>query len=495
MSTGRHEVASVTGTSSAPTRFSGLKRSIRDAAGRAQLSLVEHALCPLDPAVSLREHLVHETAYGYRDPKRRLLVANVRVTCPSGMSAADEFILWGLLALAFAQPEPSVEFHATPYYCLRKLGLIKGKTAKGGKDYRLFRDTVRRLSRVVYENTGFYDPIRGEHRDVAFGFLKYSMPLDPGSSRAWRFVWDQQFFEFCQATGGGLWFDLAAYRKLDYASRRLFVLLKKIFHRTDTSPAFDVRDLCIDTLGFAPTIAVPNLKAKLARCVGRLADEGIVQLTGRRARDLFVKRGVGEYRITLHRGPYFDRNCAAAQPLSPEESSLVDPLRSIGFDDDAIRRTVRRYEAHLVRRWADITLAARELHGDAFFTKSAAAYFSDNIRHAAAGTRTEPDWWRDLRREELRRQREAEQADQADQPDQADTAGGFGEDSEKAAFRAYLEGEAREAFQQVTSRLVKDLVDRGKAREEAEEASTYLARVHFLNRFRRERGQVSHVVS
>ncbi len=481
MTTRRPAAASLTGATQHPSRPSILKRAVRDAAGRAQLSLVEHALCPLDTAISLRDHLVHETAYGYRNSSGRLLMANVRVTCPSGLSAADEFTPWGLLALTFAQPEPSIELHATPHYCLRKLGLIKSNTSKGGKDYQLFRDTVRRLARVIYENTGFYDPIRGEHRDVAFGFLKYSLPIDQESSRAWRFVWDQQFFEFCQAAGGGLWFDLATYRKLDFASRRLFVLLQKIFHRTEVSPAFDVRDLCVDVLGFAPTIAMRNLKVKLARCLSRLAGEGIVELAGRQPQDLFVKRGVGEYRVTLRRGQYFDHGRAAAQPLSAEESSLVDPLRAIGFDDHAIRRILRDYRAHLICEWADITLAARERHGETFFSKSAAAYFLDNIRHAAAGTRSAPDWWRDLRREELRRQREADR-------DQMETASGFGEDAEEPAFRTYLEGEAREAFEQVTSRLVKDLTDHGKTHQEATEASRYVARLHFLNRFRRERG-------
>jgi hypothetical protein len=383
------------------------------------------------------------------------------------------------LALTFAQPDPGVEFHATPHYCLRKLGLIESHAAKGGKDYRLFRSTVRRLSRVVYENTGFYDPIRGEHRDVAFGLLKYSLPIDPDSSRAWRFVWDQQFFEFCQAAGGGAWFDLVTYRKLDFAARRLLLLLQKIFHRTDTSPAFDVRDLCVGTLGFAPMIAMRNLKMKLARCIGRLADEGIVELAGRRPQDLFVKRGVGKYAITLRRGPYFNRSRITAQSLSAEESSLVDPLRAIGFDDYAIRRILRNYRAHIIREWTDITLAARERHGEEFFTKSAAAYFLDNVRHAAAGKRTPPDWWRDFRREELRRQREA---------DQAETADGFGEDAEEAAFRSYLEGDARTEFEEVVSRLIKDLADHGKARAEAEETSAHMARLHFLNRFRRERG-------
>jgi hypothetical protein len=159
----------------------------------------------------------------------------------------------------------------------------------------------------------------------------------------------------------------------------------------------------------------------------------------------------------------------------------VDPLRSIGFDDHAIRRILRDYRAYLIREWADITLAARERHGATFFSKSAAAYFLDNIRHAAAGTRSAPDWWRDLRREEMRRQSEADR-------DQMETARGFCGDVEEIAFRAYLEGEARVAFEQVTSRLVNDLTEHGKTHQEAMEASRYMARLHFLNRFRRERG-------
>ena len=176
----------------------------REGSGRAQLSLVEHALCPLDSSASLRDHLVHETAYGYTDRHGHLKIASVRVMCASGLSAADEFILWGLLALTFNQPSPSTEFHATPHYCMRKLGLVQSSSAKGGKDYRLFRETIKRLARVMYENSAFYDPIRSEHREVGFGFLKYSLPIDTESSRAWRFIWDQQFFELCQATGGRL---------------------------------------------------------------------------------------------------------------------------------------------------------------------------------------------------------------------------------------------------------------------------------------------------
>ena len=58
--------------------------------------------------------------------------------------------------------------------------------SKGGKSYRLFRDALRRLSAVCYQNESFYDPIRREHRAVSFGLLSYSLPIEPDSSRAWR---------------------------------------------------------------------------------------------------------------------------------------------------------------------------------------------------------------------------------------------------------------------------------------------------------------------
>ena len=103
---------------------------------------MEHALCPLDPAASLRDHLVHEATYGYTDRHGHLKHAHVRVFCPSGLSPADEFILSGLLALTFAQPEPSPEFHATPHYCLRQLGLIKRVT-------RTYRYYLTRIGRAA----------------------------------------------------------------------------------------------------------------------------------------------------------------------------------------------------------------------------------------------------------------------------------------------------------------------------------------------------------
>jgi len=310
---------------------------------------------------------------------------------------------------------------------------------------------------------------------VAFGFLKYSLPLETESSRTWRFLWDQQFFEFCQATGGSFHFDLTTYRQLDYASRRLFVLLQKIFWRHDASPAFDVGQLATGTLGFAPTIPVFDLKSRVVRCTQRLLDAGIIRLPPgcKSPRDLIVKCGVSTYSIVFHRGSYFDRPEATRSVLSDADSPLIDPLRAIGFDDHAIRRLLRTYKPAVLQTWADITLAARERHGEKFFSKSAAANFLDNVKHAAAGNRTAPDWWRQLRTEELRREQQLRPVDSI-------TGGGDAE----AAFRTYLETEAREVFDRVLSDLTAQLRAAGSDPADAADKAQRMAHVHLRNRFR-----------
>ena len=85
------------------------------------------------------------------------------------------------------------------------------------------------------------------------------------------------------------------------------------------------------------------------------------------------------------------------------ESPLVEPLRSIGVEEGAISRLLRKHPVRLIQEWVDITLSAEERFGASFFKKSPAAFFIDNVRHAAAGNRTPPDWWHELRRAERRR--------------------------------------------------------------------------------------------
>jgi hypothetical protein len=452
--------------------------------GRAQLTLVEHALCPLDTSAALTEGLTHRSEFFYLDESRHQRKATVKVVCPFGLSPGDELYLWGLMALTLSQPEPSVEFYATPHYCLSELGVIPragGPGSKGGKNYGLFRQAITRLAAVTYINDHFYDPIAGEHRNVAFGFLSYSLPSNLASSRAWRFVWDPIFFEFCRAAKGSLIFDLEMYRSLDFASRRLFLLLKKIFWRNAQSPAFDVRHLGVHVLGFAPSIDLRDLKIKIARCIGRLAEQGIIEVPAgdSGARGLFAKKGVGAYTVQFRRGTYFEKKAPAPSPDSLTGSPLYGPLGAIGFDDASIARIIRKYKPQLIQVWADITLAAKE-KSSGFFKVSPQAYFMDNIERASRGTRTPPDWWYEHRKEEDRRERESKRqllnlpARPKDPKD------------EERAFEEFLKGEGQRAFAEILERLMRQYRDAGQTAPEAARSAVEAARNHLRNRFRQE---------
>ncbi len=201
-----------------------------------------------------------------------------------------------------------------------------------------------------------------KHRQVAFGLLKYSLPLDETSSRAWHFVWDAQWFRFCEAVAGSFSFDFAMYRKLDVASRRMFLLLSKMFWRNDHSPAFELRQLGINTLGFAESLATKEIKQKLVRIAQTLLDHEIIALPPEVAsvRDLFTKRAKGVHVVQFPRGVYFERVTQPQVTFTADESPLVEPLEKIGFDRATIRRILGEFPPRLIAEWSDITLAAVE---------------------------------------------------------------------------------------------------------------------------------------
>ena len=110
--------------------------------------------------------------------------------------------------------------------------------------------------------------------------------------------------------------------------------------------------------------------------------------------------------VRFARGAFHDRPSQPRPNREVADSPLFDPLRAIGFDMPAIRRILGRFAAEQVQLWADVTLAAVESKGPAFFRRSPQAFFMNNIQNAARGTRTPPDWFWELRREEQRRRAE-----------------------------------------------------------------------------------------
>lgn len=362
--------------------------------GMGQLSLVEHALCPLDSRTSLIENLVYSTNYSFSTKAGNREFAKARVFSPLGLSASDELYLWGMLALSLLPAEPEPELVATPHWILRQLGIINQGGKRGGRQYKQFGDALKRLSAITYMNDGFYDPVRSEHRRVSFSFFSYSLPQDLNSSRAWRIAWDPIFFEMVKSTAGHFRFDLAAYRELDAASRRLFLFTSKVLSRRTHLKAIRLEHVAVDLLGFCATLATAKMKAKVTRCLKRLIELRVL------ADAEVFRTSQGNYFVRMTRGVYFEKQRERRYVTSAADSPLLDTLRTIGFDDDPAIRLIRRFPHRLLSEWCDITQAAMEKFGNEFFHKSPMAYLVDSADKASKGIRTAPDWWCDLKRAE-----------------------------------------------------------------------------------------------
>ena len=357
--------------------------------GVGQLTLVEHALCPLDSRVSLRDALVHETAHSYTDSSRKRRTARVRVFCPLGLLPQDELFIWGLLALTLADENSDGELHATRHYLLSQLGLIDAHTRRGGRQYRRFSEAIDRIAAVQYFNDGFYDPIRSEHCRINFGFFSYLLPDDPKSSRAWRIIWDPLFFKLAKATRGSLRFDLEVFRNLDVASRRLYLFASKLLARYDITHPIDVGELTTNVLGYDPGLRPFEQNARLRKCLRRLISSGILCPKE-------TKLNSRKKSVVMAKGMLLRKHRIQQKVDSP----FFQPLCDIGFRPQDAQRLIANYSTHLVREWIDITLAAKERFGVSFFNRSPAAFLRYYLQRAAAGKDGPPDWWLEIRKTE-----------------------------------------------------------------------------------------------
>ncbi len=449
--------------------------------GLGQLTLVEHALSPLDCST---KSLLHRSSFQFvgANGKRQRSVATV--AAPFGLLPGDEFFLWGLLGLTFRQPQPSAELYATPHFILRHLGCIDTRSDRGGSAYRGFRESLKRLAATSYHCDGFYDPSRDEHRETGFGFLSYSLPVDPLSSRAWRIIWDPLFFEYCSGSRSCLSFDLNIYRQLDPASRRLYLFLAKIFWRREWTHWIDLQTLAVNVLGFSETIARRNLKQKVKRTVERLGGCGIIHAAEPvDTRQLFVDRDDGGSALRLRRGPAYRKMSSRLDSESIRSLPIFEPLHSIGLDDRTIGWVAKHYKHNLVQQWADITLAAKERHGLRFFKKSPQAYFMDNLREATENGRMPPDWWWACKREEEQRiaspvaKKLVEELQRF--TDRRETAGPRSE----TEFLEFLRGAGRAEFDVLLRQTFEDFRQGGTPPQQAQERATAVCVEHLRKRF------------
>ena len=450
--------------------FSSMPRGI------GQLTLVEHALCPLNSGSHSDQPLTHAASFQFPDTTGKRVSATATISAAFGLCPSDELLLWGLLGLTFAKAKPSVEFHASPHSILKALGCIDSLSDRGGSAYRAFRSSLRRLAGVKYQCDNFYDPIRREHRQVAFGLLSYSLPVDPLCSKAWRIVWDPLFFDFCGKSGGILTFDFAIYRSLDAASRRLYLFLSKILWRREWTHWLDVRWLATNVLGFSQSIANRNLKQKVKRAVVRLAEQGIISVpVDSSTEKLFVTRPNGTSAVRIRRGKGFAKSSAWSTSASLIAPEIANPMRAVGLNDKAIAWVAKQFHPAAIQQWAEITLAAKAKFGLEFFKNSPQAYFVDNLRKAAEGIRTPPDWWHDVKRAE----------NQATvQPLVRHVARSIERPIVKTDqdILRYIKGDGRDVFKSLLIPIVEELCSKGKSPREAQRIATPLCVEHLKRR-------------
>ncbi len=372
----------------------------RDLTGLTQLSIVEHSLCPIDPRAALKPRLEHCVGYDYTDPTDgRRKTAQVTITAHKGFSAKDEHLLWGLLAVTFSQPEPTEELWVSQDYVNRQLGFA-GRSERGGWRSYCFRTGLHRLAYLIYDADAFYFPDMNEYRPVVMGILKYDRPQDLASKRPWRITWDSKFFDFCKHSSGGLFFDLATYRELDCASRRLFLLLLKIFGDGRKSPRFDSQQLAVNVLGYQSGLPAKKYKQYVTRSAQNLLDRGIVSLPPGMGdiTQTYRKEAVGRYSIRFQAGEYFlskhDTASAVPAPSVPSDSPHYDPLKEIGFSDKEIADILRDCPSKCIVKAADITLKAVEGGKNVpKIQKHPKAFFRYYVQNLTAKTVTPPDWY------------------------------------------------------------------------------------------------------
>lgn len=444
--------------------------------GLGQLTLVEHALSPL-ASLAGNTAFVHESRFRYVGSDGRSLVGEARITAAHGLKPSDELLLWGLLAVAVRSS--SAEIHATPHSLLRRLHGISSQTAHGGRDYQAFRQSLRRLSGVTYACNGFYDPIRREHRDVAFGILSYDLPFKNQPDRAWRIAFDRLFFEYCGVAGGRLFFRWQIYRDLDVASRRLYLFLAKIFCRREWTHWLDVRELAVEVLGFAPTLDIRNLKQKLIRVVRRLMEVEVLDAhTPLIVKTLFKKRSKGCYSVRLKRGPLAVHRSPRpaegdANNFARVGESTHARLIQLGMTAREIERLSLRYAAEQIELWTEITSVARDRFGDAFFRKGPIPYLRDNLKAASAQIRVPPDWWR-----KAVSTNDSKVVTHVPPPET-----GTSKRDADAQFVQYLRDEVSEEFNQHVEQLTSELIQSGKTPVYARQLAVQHAIDHWRRRF------------
>ena len=100
---------------------------------------------------------------------------------------------------------------------------------------------------------------------------------------------------------------------------------------------------------------------------------------------------------------------------------------------------------------------------------------TDEFKRAAKKEATPPDWWLEYERKQRRAEEEQQRAKASLMPE-----------ASHETFEGYMATEARDVFESVMQRLLKDLVSKGRTNREAEELARHHATSHVQNKYRQK---------
>ena len=387
---------------------------------------------------------MHRPGFEFFEGKKKRH-ATATIDCRRGLRAEDDAYLWAMLANALREPEPQLVSYCGVRYLLRTVGL-----SESGRSTELLRQVLHRLGGVRYSNDHFYDPIKHERRSVDFGFLSTDIPRNKDSFRPWRIGWDPLFFEYVQAWGGFLGFDLDTYRSLRPATGRLYLYLKKLLFKRNVTHYINVQNLATHTLGFSATLRVGEQNRKVRQCASELAGLGIITLSDPKELIEVVGSGRGKgYRCRFHRGSAFEQSASKPQ-RSEAQGPTFDLLQQVGLDANVAARMLQDYPTAMLSKWADVALAGKE--AGAKFRTGPEAFFVASVKADAKSGRPLPEWYHRLRKEE----------ELASWEEAAKNVSDFGrkskepQKSEPASFAAHLKSESGRAH---FERLLRDVFE------------------------------------
>jgi plasmid replication initiation protein len=297
------------------------------------LAAITHRVDPNQRTLVFEDEIFDE---GNQKPVHRRLTisASEHSGLPTPLDSDVLLVLLYLTQQKNGLTERRVEF--TRYELVKMLNWDQG-----GKSYRRLDESLTRWASItLYYNHAWWDRNGRKWRSRTFHVIE-SLDLrgrDGGAEDSLSsFTWNEMLFSSFQANNIKR-LDLELYFGLrNAAARQAYRFLDKRFFRS-SHLEFDLRTFACEHIGFSRSYDSAQLKRRLDPALEEL--ESIGYLKPASASERYIKRGRGEWRISLTRANQ-DQQVSKREIESPLVGQLVDR----GLSRPRAEELVREYEA------------------------------------------------------------------------------------------------------------------------------------------------------